>query len=154
VTTSSFMNMRHDWKIPFTEENKEWIIVIEDTNKSSSQDFKENTSNFVESWSLCKSDTDLAIFRCLKVCNFRWWMTKLYAFHVHKRFEIECTNFNKNFKGNEINDALINFWLVYQKCNTDNFSWKSDWSLDKANHIWDFRSVLDKFIWVIVCKFH
>lgn len=80
--------MLFNWKFPFTEEYKEWIVVIENAHEESSADFEENTATFVEARSLRECTFSI------QVGNFRWGMKKCFILHMHKRLQIESTYHN------------------------------------------------------------
>jgi len=113
-------SMMFNWKFPFTKEHKEWVVVIENTHEHSSADFEENTGNHMEARSVSEFKFSF------EVDNFWWRMKDICVLHMHKRFEIECTYLDKNFKRNEVNDAFLNFLLVDQESDTNDFSCKSN----------------------------
>jgi len=60
----------------------------------------------MEKWPLCEFDVST------KVLDF-WWMMKNFGQLVmHKRFVVKRAHLHNNFKGNEMNDTMINGMLV------------------------------------------
>ena len=90
----------------------------------------------------------------VEIYDLGWMVQNLGQLVVQESLVVEWTNLHDDFKGNEVDNAMVNCMLVGQQGNVDNFSKKSTENLNECDHIGDLGATSDEKLGMVVAELH